>query len=46
MRDEPEEIFMGANKKSKASKYEDMIEEQEMESFRRIQMTKKQKKAL
>ena len=27
MRDEPEEVFMGASKKTKASKYEDMIEE-------------------
>ena len=36
MRDEPEEVYMGAGKKSKASKYEDMIEEQEMENFRRV----------
>ena len=36
MRDEPEEVYMGAGKKSKASKYEDMIEEQELENFRRV----------
>lgn len=46
MRDEPEEIFMGINKKTKADKYEDMIEEAEMENFRRMQMTKKEKKAM
>ena len=46
MRDEPEEIFMGAGKKTKADKYEEMIEEHEMENFKRIQMTKKEKKAM
>ena len=46
MRDEPEEVYMGAGKKTKTSKYEDMLEEQEMESFRRVQMSKKEKKAL
>ena len=46
MRDEPEEVYMGAGKKSKASKYEDLIEEQEMENFKRVQLTKKEKKAL
>ena len=46
MRDEPEEVYMGAGKKTKTSKYEDMLEEQEMENFRRVQMSKKEKKAL
>ena len=46
MRDEPEEVYMGAGKKSKASKYEDLLEEQEMENFKRVQLTKKEKKAL
>jgi len=44
MRDEPEEIFMGAGKKTKQDKYEDMIEEHEMENFRRVVRTKKELK--
>ena len=36
MLDEPEEVFMGMNKKTKQDKYEDMIEEHEMENFRRV----------
>jgi hypothetical protein len=44
--DEPEEVYMGVNKRSKANKYADMVEEDEMENFRRVSMTKKEKKAL
>lgn len=44
--DEPEEVYMGVNKRSKANKYAEMVEEDEMENFRRVSMTKKEKKAL
>ena len=44
--DEPEEVYMGFNKRSKTNKYADMLEEDEMENFRRVSMTKKEKKAL
>lgn len=43
MRDEPEEVFMGASKKTKANKHEDMVEEMEMENFKRFQISKKEK---
>jgi hypothetical protein len=44
--DEPEEVYMGVNKRSKANKYAEMVEEDEMENFRRVSMTKKEKKAI
>ena len=44
--DEPEEVYMGANKRYKSNKYADMIEEDEMENFRRVSMTKKERKAM
>lgn len=44
--DEPEEVYMGVNKRTKSAKYADMVEEDEMENFRRVQMTKKERKAL
>jgi len=46
MRDEPEEVFMGAGKKTKTSKFEDAIEELEQSQFKRISMTKKEMKAI
>ena len=46
MRDEPEEVFMGAGKKTKTSRYEDAIEELEQSQFKRVQMTKKELKAI
>lgn len=44
--DEPEELYMGVNKRSKSNKYADMLEEDEMENFRRVQLTKKERKAM
>lgn len=44
--DEPEEVYMGVNKRSKSNKYAEMVEEDEMENFRRISMTKKERKAM
>jgi hypothetical protein len=34
--DEPEEVYMGVNKRSKANKHAEMIEEDELENFRRV----------
>jgi hypothetical protein len=36
MMDEPEEVYMGASRKTKTSKYEDKIEQQEMMNFKRV----------
>lgn len=45
--DEPEEVFMGGvTKKTKAAKFMDALEREEMEAFRRVTMTKKEKRAL
>ena len=44
--DEPEEVYMGVNKRSKANEHAEMIEEDELENFRRVQMTKKERKAM
>ena len=44
--DEPEEIFMGASRKTKTSKFEDAIEEMEQTNFKRVVMTKKEKQGL
>ncbi len=44
--DEPEEIQMGAYRKTKTSKFEDAIEELEQSQFKRISMSKKDQKAL
>lgn len=44
--DEPEEVYMGAGRRSKTNKYSEMIEQDEMDNFRRVAMTKKEKKAL
>ena len=48
MRDEPEELHMGGvfGKKGKATRMEEAIENQEMEDFRRIRMSKKEQKKL
>lgn len=46
MADEPEEVYMGANKRSKSNKHADLVEENEVENFQRYQMTNKQKKAM
>jgi hypothetical protein len=46
MNDEPEEVFMGASRKTKTAKYEDAIEAMEMENFKRTQMTKKETRKL
>jgi hypothetical protein len=46
MNDEPEEVFMGASRKTKTAKYEDAIEAMEMENFKRQQMTKKETRKL
>lgn len=44
--EEPEEVFMGASRKTKTSKFEDAIEELEQSQFKRVTMTKKEKTAL
>lgn len=44
--DEPEEIHMAVGKKTKSSKYEDMLEDMEMDNFKRVSLTKKEKKAM
>ena len=47
MEDAPEEVYMGGvAKKGKAAKYSDALERQELEAFRRVSMSKKEKKAL
>ena len=46
MNDEPEEVFMGASRKTKTATYEDAIEAMEMENFKRTQMTKKETRKL
>jgi hypothetical protein len=33
MADEPEEVYMGANKRSKSNKHADLVEENEIENF-------------
>lgn len=44
--EEPEEVYMGMGRKTKTSRYEDAIEAQELDNFRRVQMTKKEKQSL
>lgn len=46
MADEPEEVHMGLGRKTKTSKYEDAIEKIEQEQFKRVQMTKKEVRAI
>jgi len=47
MDDAPEEVFMGGvAKKGKVAKFQDALERQELEAFRRVSMTTKEKKAL
>ena len=46
MADEPEEVFMGASRKTKTAKYEDALEEQELDNFKRVQRTKKELRAI
>ena len=47
MQDAPEEVFMGGvAKKGKSARYQDALERDELEAFRRVNMTKKEKKAL
>eukprot|EP00352_Strombidinopsis_acuminata_P005810 CAMPEP_0176364542 /NCGR_PEP_ID=MMETSP0126-20121128/19861_1 /TAXON_ID=141414 ORGANISM="Strombidinopsis acuminatum, Strain SPMC142" /NCGR_SAMPLE_ID=MMETSP0126 /ASSEMBLY_ACC=CAM_ASM_000229 /LENGTH=101 /DNA_ID=CAMNT_0017721221 /DNA_START=715 /DNA_END=1020 /DNA_ORIENTATION=+ len=44
--DEPEELHMGAGKKTKAAKHEEIREQIEQENFKRVILSKKDKKAL
>ena len=47
MNDAPEEVYMGGvAKKGKTSRFEDALEREEMDAFRRFNMTTKEKKAL
>ncbi len=47
MDDAPEELYMGGvAKKGKVSKFQDALERDEMDAFRRVNMTTKEKKAL
>ena len=47
MTDAPEELFMGGvAKKGKTSRFQDALERSEMEAFKRVSMTTKEKKAL
>ena len=47
MTDAPEELFMGGTaKKGKASRFQDALEREEMEAFKRVSMTNKEKRAL
>ena len=47
MTDAPEEVFMGGvAKKGKASRFQDALEREEMDAFKRVSMTTKEKKAL
>lgn len=47
MNDAPEELYMGGiAKKGKISRFQDALEREEMEAFRRVSMTAKEKKAL
>ena len=47
MDDAPEEVYMGGvNKKGKVQRFEDALEREEMDAFRRVSMTTKDKKAL
>jgi len=44
--DEPEELHMGAGRKTKAAHHEEIREQIEQENFKRIQLSKKEKKAI
>jgi len=47
MDDAPEEIYMGGvAKKGKVSKFADALEREEMDAFRRVNLTTKEKKSL
>jgi len=47
MTDAPEELYMGGvAKKGKVSRFQDALEREEMEAFKRVSMTAKEKKAL
>lgn len=47
MEDAPEEVFMGGvGKKGKAARFADALEREEMDAFKRVSLTKKEKKAL
>lgn len=46
MADEPEEVHMGLGRKTKTSKYEDALEQLEQSQFKRVQMTKKEMRAI
>lgn len=47
MDDAPEELYMGGvAKKGKVSKFQDALEREEMDAFRRVSMTTKEKRAL
>jgi len=47
MDDAPEEVYMGGVvKKGKTGKFEDALEREEMDAFRRVNMSTKDKKAL
>ena len=47
MDDAPEEVYMGGvAKKGKVSRFQDALERQELDAFKRVNMTGKEKKAL
>ena len=47
MSDAPEEVYMGGvAKKGKAAKFQDALEREELDAFRRVSMTTKERKAL
>lgn len=47
MDDAPEEVYMGGVvKKGKVSRFQDALERQELDAFKRVNMTGKEKRAL
>lgn len=47
MGDAPEELYMGGvAKKGKSARFQDALEREEMDAFKRVSMTTKEKKAL
>lgn len=44
--DLPQEVFMGAGRKTKTSRFEDKLEELEQSQFKRVSMSKKEKQKL
>lgn len=44
--EEPDKLFLGSKPKTATSKYEDAIEQLEQSQFKRVSMSKKDKKAI